>query len=261
MLDPITLEVLEHYKLPQDYISLMIYANALLSDNKFIAHGDASSRRLRRNELIAVKVYKTLFNDGYATYATGIRHYRNNTVFNIKQSAVIDKFMTDTISSDLSIANCLNDIETVNSVTTKGESGMNSARSYTLNKRIYDNSMLNLLGMSTGFAGTVGVTRQATINMNIDSARGYVKSIDGDTSKMNTANTLTITEALSPMGSTHDDPMRVAMTFVQTSKHQVRTAKSDPLLVTSGADSVLPYLTSDIFCKKSRKAGQVLEVT
>ena len=261
MLDPITMEVLEHYKLPQDYISLMIYANALLSDNKFIAHGDASSRRLRRNELIAVKVYKTLFNDGYATYATGIRHYRNNTVFNIKQSAVIDKFMTDTISSDLSIANCLNDIETVNSVTTKGESGMNSARSYTLNKRIYDTSMLNLLGMSTGFAGTVGVTRQATINMNIDSARGYVKSIEGDTSKMNTANSLTITEALSPMGSTHDDPMRVAMTFVQTSKHQVRTAKSDPLLVTSGADAVLPYLTSDIFCKKSKKAGQVLEVT
>lgn len=261
MLDPITLEVLDHYKMPKDYVSLLVYANALLSDNSYIAHGDSSSRRIRRNELIAVKVYKALFNDAYATFATGIRHSRLNTVYTVKQSAVIDKFMTDTISSDLSVSNCLNDIETANSVSTKGESGMNSVRSYTLNKRIYDSSMLNLLGMSTGFAGTVGVTRQATINMNIDTTRGYIKSIDGDTSKMNTANTLTITEALSPMGSTHDDPMRVAMTFVQTSKHQVRTAKSDPLLVTSGADSVLPYLTTDIFCKKSEKAGTVTEVT
>ena len=261
MLDPITLEVLDHYKMPKDYVSLLVYANALLSDNSFIAHGDSSSRRIRRNELIAVKVYKSLFNDAYATYATAIRHNRLNSAYTVKQSAVIDKFMTDTISSDLSVSNCLNDIETSNSVSTKGESGMNSARSYTLNKRIYDTSMLNLLGMSTGFAGTVGVTRQATINMNIDTARGYIKSIEGDTSKMNTADTLTITEALSPMGSTHDDPMRVAMTFVQTSKHQVRTAKSDPLLVTSGADSVLPYLTTDIFCKKAEKAGTVKEVT
>ena len=261
MIDPITEEVLAHYKLPGEYVDLLVAANNLLADNVYIAHGDASSRRLRRNELIAVKVYKSLFNDAYSAYATGLRHNRNNTVFTVRQSAVIDKFMTDTISSDLSIANCLNDVETANSITTKGESGMNSARSYTLDKRIYDKSMLNLMGMSTGFAGTVGVTRQATINMNIDGKRGYVKSIDGDTSKMNTASSLTITEALNPMTNTHDDPVRVAMTFVQTSKHQVRTEKSDPLIVSNGADEVLPYLTTDIFCKKSEKAGTVKEIT
>lgn len=260
MLDPITIEVLQHYKLPTDYIELMLYANALLSDNHYISHGDSSSRRLRKNELLAVKVYKALFNDAYAAYANGLRHNRNNTVFSIKKSAVIDKFMSDTISSDLSVGNCLNDIETINSVTTKGDSGMNSARSYTLDKRVYDTSMVNILGMSTGFASTVGVTRQATIDANIEGKRGYTKSIEGDTKQMNTSKSLTMTEALNPMGSTRDDPVRVAMTFVQTAKHQVRTKKSDPLLVTNGADAVLPYVVSDLFCKKAIKAGKVTEL-
>ena len=259
MLDPITLEVLEHYKLPTDYIELMVYANHLLADNKYISHGDSSSRRIRRNELIAVKVYKALFNDAYAKYAYQLRNNIAGAAFSVKESAVIDKFMTDTISSDLSVINCLNDIETANAVTTKGESGMNSARAYTLDKRTYDASMLNLLGLSTGFAGNVGITRQATINMNIDTERGYIKSIEGDTSQMNVANTMTITEALNPMGATRDDPFRTAMTFIQTSKHQVRTEKSDPLLVTNGADEVLPYLTTDIFCKKAEMAGTVKE--
>lgn len=260
MLDPITIEVLQHYKLPTDYVQLLLYSNALLCDNSYISHGDSSSRRLRKNELLAVKVYKALFNDAYAAYANGLRHNRNNTTFSIKRSAVIDKFMSDTISSDLSIGNCLNDIETINSVTTKGDSGMNSARSYTLDKRVYDSSMVNILGMSTGFAGTVGVTRQATINANIEGKRGYTKSIEGDTKQMSTPNTLTMTEALNPMGSTRDDPVRVAMTFVQTAKHQVRTKKSDPLLITNGADAVLPYVVSDIFCKKANRAGKVVEV-
>lgn len=260
MLDPITLEVLEHYKLPTDYIELMVYANHLLVDNKYISHGDSSSRRIRRNELIAVKVYKALFNDAYARYAYSLRNNIAGAAFSVKESAVIDKFMTDTISSDLSVINCLNDVETANAVTTKGESGMNSARAYTLDKRTYDASMLNLLGLSTGFAGNVGVTRQATINMNIDTERGYIKSIEGDTSKMNVANTMTITEALNPMGATRDDPMRTAMTFIQTAKHQVRTELSDPLLVTNGADEVLPYLVTDIFCKKAELDGKVIEL-
>ena len=52
--------------------------------------------------------------------------------------------------------------------------------------------------MSTGHAATVGVTRQATIDSNIEGVRGFVKESDGDISKMNTAKTLTATEALTP---------------------------------------------------------------
>ena len=260
MIDPITEEVLHHYSLPTDYVSVLLHANLLLADNKYIKHTDTSSRRLRKQELIAVKVYKTLFNDAYVTYANQLRHNSNAAQFTVKQSAVIDKFMNDSTSSDLSVINCLNDIEAKNAITFKGESGMNSDRAYSLDKRTYDDSMLNLLAMSTGFSGNVGITRQATVDMNIDGKRGYVKSIDNDADKLSSTKTLSVTEALNPFGTTRDDPFRTAMTFIQTAKHAVRTKESDPLLVTNGSDEALPYMTSDIFAFKAKQDGKVLEL-
>ena len=130
MIDPITEEVLNHYGLPTDYVSVLLHANLLLADNKFIKHTDTSSRRLRKQELIAVKVYKALFNDAYVSYANQLKHNKNSAQYSVKQSAVIDKFMSDSTSSDLSVINCLNDIETKNAITFKGENGMNTDRAY-----------------------------------------------------------------------------------------------------------------------------------
>ena len=259
MIDPITEEVLKFYKLPTDYISVLLYANNLLSDNKFVKHTDISSRRMRRYELIAVYTYKALA-DAYASYAEETRH-KTKAVFAIKQDAVINKFMTDPTSSDDSCINALRDLETTNGVTTKGATGMNNDRAYGLDKRTYDSSMNNIIGMSTGFAANVGINRQATIDANIEGSRGYVKTINGDTSKMNTTKTLTASEALTPFGANHDDPFRMAMGFIQTSKHLVRTEKADPLLVTSGADEAMTYLSSDNFAFKAKKKGEVKELT
>lgn len=259
MIDPMIKDGLEFYKFPTDYVSVLLYSNALLADNNFIKHTDTSSRRIRRYMLIAVYTYKVL-SDAYASYANQLKHGRQAAEFSVKQSAVIDKFLTDTITSDDSCINALRDIETTNSITTKGPSGMNSDRAYSLDKRTYDESMINVLGMSTGFAGNVGITRQTTINANI-TEDGYVKSINGNTDKMNTSASLTATEALTPFGTTHDDPMRTAMTFIQTSKHLVRTEDSDPLLVTNGSDEAMAYLTSDRFAYKAKQNGKVLELT
>lgn len=260
MVDPITKEILEFYKMPTDYISILIYANNLLADNKFMKHTNTASRRIRRYELIAVYTYKVLA-DAYASYANQLKHSREAAEFMVKQSAVIDKFLTDSITSDDSCINALRDVETTNSITTKGPSGMNSDRAYSLDKRTYDESMLNVLGMSTGFAANVGITRQATIDANIDPNRGFVKSIDGDTSKMEPSKTLTAVEALTPFGTTRDDPFRTAMTFVQTAKHMVRTEDSDPLLVTNGSDEAMPYLTTNKFAFKAKKNGKIEELT
>ena len=136
---------------------------------------------------------------------------------------------------------------------------MNSDRSYSLDKRTYDNTMINKLSMSTGFSATVGINRQATINMGIESTKGYIKS-GGELDRMSDANTLSITEALTPFGTTRDDPFRTAMTFIQTSKHGMRTNSQDPLLVTNGADQALPYLTSDTFAHKTKWDAVVEEV-
>ena len=255
MLDPITLDILEHYSLPTDFVELLCYASSLLADNKFYKHGDMSARRIRRNEIIAGYAYKAL-TDAYGVYSRNLKHGRGGAM-TMKQSAIIDLILLDPTSSDSSFINPLAEMESYNTVSTKGLSGMNSDRSYSLDKRSYDDSMINVLGMSTGFAGNVGISRQATINANINTVRGYVQPAkQGD---MNSVNSLCMTEALTPMGSTRDDPFRTAMTFIQTNKHTIRVKHSDPCLVTNGASQALPYMISDLFAFKAKSRGKVVE--
>lgn len=260
MIDPITKEILELCNLPTDYVSVLLHANDLLADNKFVKHTNVSVRRLRRKELVAGYFYKAL-TTAYQSYASQIRHTRKNTKMTMKQSAVIDMILSkDPSSGDLSVNNCINDVEAANTVTSKGLVGMNTDRAYSLDKRGFDDTMLNVLGMSTGFSGNVGINRQATIDCNIQGSRGFIKPINGNTEKFSTPKTLTITEALTPFGSTHDDPFRTMMTHIQTSKHMVRTTESDPLLVTNGADEAMPYLVSDMFAFKAKKDGTIKEI-
>ena len=260
MIDPITKEILEKFKLPTDFVGALLHANNLLADNKYVKHVDQAGRRWRRKELIAGYFYNAL-TSAYQSYANSNRHNRRSTKMSMKQSAVIDLILSkDPAMSDLSVNNVLNDVECANTVTNKGLVGMNVQRGYTKETRGYDESMLNLLGMDTGFSGNVGINRQATIDANIEGGRGFVKTIEGDSDKLSIAKTMTMTEAVTPLGTTHDDPPRTLMTYVQTSKHMIRCNNNDPTLVTTGADEALPYISSDIFAYKAKHDGTIIEL-
>ena len=51
------------------------------------------------------------------------------------------------------------------------------------------------------------------------------------------------------------------MTYIQTSKHSMRTKKSTPLLITNGADEAMPYLNSSTYAVKAEEDGSVEEIT
>lgn len=51
------------------------------------------------------------------------------------------------------------------------------------------------------------------------------------------------------------------MTYIQSSKHSMRTKKSAPLLITNGADEAMPYMTSSTYSVKAEEDGKVIEVT
>ena len=260
LIDPITEEVLQHYKLPTDFLDLLLYANNLMADNKYIKHTDTSSRRIRRAEMVAAYCYEVLAS-AYGTWANKVKHSSGIKIgLQVKRSAVIDLLLQAQISQDDSINNALGALEETNNITFKGKAGLNSDRAYSLDKRNYDESMINILGQSTNFSASVGINRAATIDMNIEGTRGYIKQTHSDTSQMNTAKTLTATESLVPFEVNHDSDSRVGMTYLQTAKHAVRTKKSDPLLVTSGSDQALPYLTTDKFAFKAKQDGKVVEV-
>ena len=258
MVDPITLEIIKTYKLPETYVELLAYANNLLEDNKYIKHTDLAGKRFRTNEIIAGILYNELA-ASYGQYKIRAKRMSKGNAMSIKQTAVIDALLALKTSSDASILNALLDVEAGNTVSFKGLSGMNMDRAYNLDKRTYDESMLNVLGLSTGFAGNVGINRQTTIDMNIESTRGYIKA---NTDKNDVGlKSLCITEAVTPYSTNHDDPFRSAMTFVQTSKHLMRTRTMNPRLITNGADEALPYLASNTFAFKSKKPGVIKEKT
>lgn len=259
MIDPMTEEVCRHYQFPTEYIEILAYANSLLVTNEYNRHVDITGNRFRTNERIAHFVYKALATS-YGNYLREVKNNRKTAKMTIKKTAVIDLAMEDSTMSDLSMLTPLLELESANTISYKGLSGMNSDRSYQLDKRTYDKSMLNKLAMSTGFAANVGISRQATINMDLEGTKGYMYNRENSLDEVNDANTLSITEALTPMGTTHDDPFRTAMTFIQTAKHGIRTEKSDPLLVSNGADQALPYLTSDMFSFKAKEDGKVIKI-
>lgn len=256
---PITYNTLQYYNLPTDYVEVLLYANRLLADNKFVKHTRiTNNRRVRRQEQIPAILYGVM-SSAYGQYCIDMKHGRAN-VMTVKQSAVVDAALKNSTTSDKSIINALGEYEAYNAVTPKGPSGMNSDRSYTLDKRGYDPSMLNVIGMSTGFAGNVGITRQMTIDANISTARGYVRENEEQLHELSPTKSLCMTEALTPFGVTRDDPFRTAMTFIQTSKHGIRCKRSNPALITSGADEALPYMVSNIFAYKAKQDGTVTDI-
>lgn len=256
-IDPITAEVCKHCKIPDDYFGMLNYANMLLCDNKYNRHTDISGNRYRTNEIVAGYFYKAIAKS-YVDYKAQVKRGRK-VGMTMKRSAIIDGIFDDPMSSDLSILNPLLEIEAANSVSFKGLSGMNSGRSYGLDKRTYDDSMINKLALSTGFAANVGINRQTTIDMDVEGKRGYIKQSNLD--DMSVTKSFSMTEAVTPFGTSRDDPFRSAMTFIQTSKHAMRTKKSMPLLITNGADEAMPYISSDTFAYKAKENGVVTELT
>jgi hypothetical protein len=259
MIDPITKGTLISFKLPTEYCDILAYANVLLSDNMYTRHTDLSSNRYRTNEIVAAYVGKELYKS-YGMYRTNIKRDKKSAIMTIKKTAIIDSILVDNTTSDLSILTPLLEIESANTASFKGLSGMNSERSYSLDKRIFDDTMINVLALSTGFAGSsAGVNRQSTIDMSIQGTRGFIKKTSKD--DMSVTKTFCMTEALSPFAATRDDPIRMAMNFVQTSKHAMITNHSDPLLISNGADEAMPYMCSNTYSYKAKYDGVVKELT
>lgn len=255
-IDPITKEVCEDMRIPSDYHDLLIYANNLLVDTKYSKHTDITSNRYRTNEIIAGHTYKVLARS-YCEYRTNKKRGKN-AAMTIKRSAIIDDILANPVTSDLSAMTPLLELEACNTATFKGLSGLNTDRAYSLDKRTYDESMVNKLSLSTGFSGNVGINRQTTMDMDVHGTRGYIKNSDPDDKSV--TKRFSATEAVTPFGATRDDTFRSAMTYIQTSKHSMPTNKSAPLLVTNGADEAMAYMVSDTYVFKSKEDGVVTEI-
>lgn len=209
MIDPITKEVLTDLDYPTDFVSLVIFANSLLSDNTYITENNMNLYRIRSTEIINGLLHKQIAN-AYAKYRNTANN-KNPVKLSIPKDAVIKELLTVNILEEHSTLNPIYEIEKMRAVTSKGPDGLNLENAYTQDKRAYDKTMMGIVGMSSSPDANVGVVKTLTLEPNIVSSRGYIDINDSDYKSLNDVNLFTPAELLTPTGSSHDDAVRTAI--------------------------------------------------
>jgi hypothetical protein len=207
MIDPITLDVLRDYNLPETFVELVLYGNSLLTSYKRTRKNDLNNFRIRSSEVINVAFYNTMmtaFNNYKRTSKTGIVA----PITPPSRQAVMKELSENPNIEGYSVLNPFYEIEMASKVSYKGPSGINSDDAYTAEIRSYDKSMEGLFGFYTPVSAAVGVNRSISMNPKIKNTRGYLNN-DFKTDTATQDNMLTTGELLNIYTTTHTDPMRL----------------------------------------------------
>lgn len=257
MIDPITLKILKMLNYPEDIVSLIIYANNLLADNDFKSDLNLSMYRLRDNEVIPAMVYYEM-TKAYHKYRT--TYSNNNPVkMSVDPDCVIKALNNLVTVEGYSKLSPVKEVQTNSIASMRGYSGMNENEAYKPEKRVFDDSMIGIVGVSTDIAGNCGKERHLVLEPKIKNALGMFEITDPkDIDKLNDVNLETPVEMICPGGLLHDDPVRTAMASKQ-SGHTIPVEKQSPLLVSNGFDTTIQYRTCDDFSVVAKEDGKVID--
>ena len=256
MIDPITKEVLNDLDYPTDFVSVLLFANALLADNSYIIENNMNLYRVRSNEIINAIIHRELA-DAYAAYRV-TANAKNPTKISIPKDAIVKKILMTNTVEEFSTLNPIYESEKLRTVSTKGVNGMNLDRAYTLDKRSYDPTMMGIIGMSSSPDANVGVARKLALEPNIKGPRGYL-DINDNSEELSDVNLFTAAELLTPLGNTHDESIRLAMASKQ-SGHIIPVEKSSPVLISNGVEQTIQYSLSKDFIVIAEDDGEVVEL-
>lgn len=258
MIDPITLKILKILNYPEDIVSLIIYANNLLADNDYKSDMDLQMYRLRDMELVPAIMYKQM-TVAYAKYRKTANN-KNPVKISVDPDCVIKALNNlPTVDSYSKLSpvlearnNCL--------ASMVGLSGMNEERAYTPEKRVFHDSMLGVVGVSTDIASNCGKERHLVLEPAVTNTLGMIDVHGRERAdELKDVNLLTSVEMICPAGVRHDDPVRTAMATKQ-SGHAIPVAKQSPLLVSNGFDSTIQYRTCDDFSVVAEEDGEVIDL-
>ena len=259
LIDSVTKEILEDFKLPTTVVGIFLYIVKLLKTNEYKGETDMSNIRIRSNEIISTYVYKYIANN-YLEYRK-TQFKKNPRKISLKGNEIINEIKSGSaLIEDDSTMNPLAQLARIYSVTYKGERGIGLDQAMTLDKRAYNESMLGILGITTSPDGNVGVSRQLTFEPKITSTRGYL-DVTGKSNveSLTGTNLLTAVELLTPFGVQHDDPARTAMSYKQ-STHMIEIEDADPVLIGNGVEKVIPYRLSSDFNVVAKEDGVVKDI-
>ena len=255
--DAITADVCDHYHIPNDISGMLIYASNLLADNNHTSENNAALYRIRSSEIIpAIIHYRLAFAISKYNNNVGSKSRGNSIAFNPNE--VVNELLAVQNVEPMSALNPMVELHARENITKKGFKGVNSDRSYTQDKRTYEDSMIGKMSMSSPNNGTVGVTRQLVADPKIESVRGYT-STNGIDTNFNDLQLASFSELLTPGTVTRDDAIRTAIATSQTS-HIVSTEGSQPVLISNGVDEIVPAYLTEEFSYVAREDGQVIDM-
>lgn len=251
-IDPITKEILNDINLPDDFVSLAIYANSLLADNAYTKENKQYLYRIRSNEIVPAILYYII-----AENYIQVRNSGGKKKLSVPKDALIKKILELQTVEDYSTLNPIVEIEKTHTISAKGWRGANVQRAYTIDKRSYDPTMMGIMAISSSPDSNVGVTRTLTMEPMITTARGYV-DIKEDENELKDVNLFSAAELVTSLSVVHDDSPRTAMATKQ-SKHVIPTAKSSPVLISNGAEESIRFNLSSDFIVNAKDDGEVIE--
>lgn len=255
--DAITKDVCNHYHIPDDISGMLIYASNLLADNNHTSENNAALYRIRSSEIIpAIIHFRLAFAISKYNNTIGSKTRGNKIVFNPNE--VINELLAVPNVEPMSALNPMIEMHAREVITKKGFKGVNSERSYTQQKRTYEDSMIGKVAMSSPNSANVGIARQLVADPKIESVRGYT-STDGIEKNYNDFQLASYSELMTPGTVSRDDAIRTAIATSQTG-HIVSTAEAQPVLISNGIDEVIPAYLSEEFSYVAREDGKVLDL-
>jgi hypothetical protein len=255
-IDPMTMDVLQRLSLPTDITGMILYGNELLADNQYTHECLVS--RVRCAEVISAIVYKNIAK-AYEKYKE-TASYSNPVKISLKQNAIIKEVLEQQIVEDFSELNPVSEQQNLRKCLRKGPSGCNLAQAYNETQRSYHPAMVGLFTLASTPDANVGVNRFLTMEPPISDPRGFIdnKALQGKVNEYNDVNLFGVAESLTPGCTTGDDSPRTTMTTAQ-SGHCIPVSKADPVLVSNGAERVLPYHVSKDWVFVAKEDGVVKE--
>lgn len=258
MIDPVTRELLEFENLPtQLHTLLSTHCVDKLMNDKPDKLSDLSTYRSRLSEMMLNFMYKQI-----AMAHNEYNHKVENGIEDAKVNIQPDKIINDLLggSGVLDYATPINPIDEIFSASKTiktGPGGVPGARSLTIQHRNLDETHIgNMSATATPESGNVGALVSHTLTPMIVNEYGSYGRKNPD--NMSGWQALAINEALVPFQNQMESD-RLMLASAHT-KQVTPTNGNEPPLIGTGAEYMVPQLSSSRFVQRAKKDGKVVHV-
>ncbi len=258
MIDPVTQELLEFENLPTSLPQLISgYVLDLLLNNKATTLADLKIYRSRMSEMVLQSMYKQI-KSAHNEYKNRVNFGETDPKLWLDSEFVIRDMITDAgVLQHTEPVTPVDEIMLASRVIKSGKGGVRSKNMFKVEQRNVHPSQFGIISAnSTPESTNVGVINRHTLTPTIVNKYGSYGA--KDITNVSGWNTLAIEESLVPFQNQMDSDR---MVMAATHQSQVTPIEeSEAPLIGTGAEFIVPQLSSSRFCHRAKMDGKVSSV-